>query len=82
MKNCAFDMKKCCAALSKKNCKGCAFKKTEKQLEKGRKEAEKRIDSLPQSQQEYIYDKYHSEKSGLRFEFAKYGVAALKGANL
>lgn len=47
-----------CAALTRKSCKGCRFRKTRKQLEEGRRKADERILSLPYEQREHILNKY------------------------
>ncbi len=59
MSECAFDGgKRKCHALSVKNCVCCHFRKTEDEVEEGRKKARKRIASLPDEQQDRINKKY------------------------
>ena len=62
--DCVFDFGYKCVALTCKKCEGCCFRKTQEQLEAGRKRAKKRINSLPAEIQAYIRDKYifRSEK--------------------
>lgn len=57
---CAFDEgKKKCRALTKKECKGCRFFKTEEELAAGREKAEERIKSLGAEDQVAIDKIYH-----------------------
>lgn len=57
---CAFDRIYQCAALTHKECIGCHFRKTQKQLEEGRERADERIESLPGDVQDKIAKKYRS----------------------
>jgi hypothetical protein len=59
MSKCAFDLDKKCAALDKKECKGCGFFKTKEELDEGRKKADARIISLETPLREYIMGKYY-----------------------
>ena len=62
---CAFDMGVGrCSALKDKCCEGCTFFKSKERLEEGIKKADKRVKTLPKRQQQYIYDKYYSKRSG------------------
>lgn len=65
MKNCAFDNRTNCIALTEKQCKGCPFRKTSKELSKGRKKAMERIRTLPKATQEHIFTKYYSREGKL-----------------
>lgn len=56
--SCAFEFGNKCVALTAKECKGCHFRKTQTEIEKGRKKAKKRINSLPEETQAYIREKY------------------------
>ena len=58
--DCAFEHGKNCAALTKKCCEGCRFRKTKEEVEKCRKKAQKRIASLPEDEQTYIKLKYYT----------------------
>lgn len=49
-----------CAALTRKQCIGCSFFKTKKQLEEGREKAEEHIESLPGDVQDKIAKKYRT----------------------
>lgn len=42
-KNCMFDFEKICTILTAKKCEGCKFRKTEKEFETARLEAEKTL---------------------------------------
>lgn len=59
MNYCAFDLDNKCAALSKKQCVGCRFRKTEQELNDGRQKAIDRISNLPRSKQIHISRKYY-----------------------
>lgn len=56
---CVFDHGIKCVALTEKRCEGCRFKKTQKEVEAGRKKAKRRINSLPEEQQKFIRETYH-----------------------
>lgn len=58
--DCVFDRDTKCSALKEKNCINCSFKKTRRELEEGRKNAARRIKSLPN--RDYFYKKYMSEQ--------------------
>lgn len=58
MEGCAFDLGKRGYALTEKQCVGCKFRKTNKELEEGRETARKRIASLPIVDRAYIKNKY------------------------
>ena len=60
MIHCAFDRGEECAALKKKTCEGCRFRKSKKRLIEGRKKAEVRVQKLPDRQKKHIYDKYYA----------------------
>lgn len=60
---CAFDFGYKCVALTHKNCVGCHFRKTKKEVEESRKKVERRIDSLPEEQQQYIREKYYGKEN-------------------
>ena len=60
--DCAFELGYRCVALTDKKCKGCHFRKTQKELEKGRKKAKKRIASLLEAEQQYIKEKYYRKE--------------------
>lgn len=55
---CAFELGNKCVALTTKECEGCNFRKTQAEIEKGRKKAKKRFNSLPEELQTYIKEKY------------------------
>lgn len=55
---CAFDRGTFCTALSEKDCRGCAFRKTTEELYEGRERAYDRICSLPDELQDHIREKY------------------------
>jgi hypothetical protein len=59
---CAFDRNTLCTALAVKECHGCAFRKTHEELDAGRERAEKRIESLPEEQQDHIFYKYGKQR--------------------
>ena len=60
MKKCAFDRDNTCTALTKKQCLGCKFRKTEEELREGRQKVAERLDSLPERQQIHIARKYYN----------------------
>ena len=61
---CAFDREEgVCDVLNEKSCEKCSFFKSKERLEEGRAKAEKRIKTLPQEQQDYIYDRYYSKRT-------------------
>lgn len=67
MKVCAFKKDNGCTVLNRADCNGCAFFKTEKQLEEGRAKAMERVNSLPEDFRHYIKGKYYSsEPKGMR----------------
>lgn len=55
MAKCFADRENYCSALKKKECEGCNFFKTHEDLEKSRDRAIRRIDSLPKSTKDFIY---------------------------
>jgi hypothetical protein len=59
MSKCAFEYGEHCLALTKKNCTGCRFKKTEEQLEAGRKKAQLKLLMLPKRKLNAIRSKYY-----------------------
>ena len=64
MRDCAFDAGKDCTALNEKKCSFCPFKKTQKELVKGRQRALCRINSLPNPKKQYIIHTYHRQWRG------------------
>ena len=62
VKTCAFARADKCFALTNKFCKECSFFKTAEELEKSRKQTEKRITSLPRLMQSEIRSKYYAKK--------------------
>ena len=66
MNDCAFCNGNKCVALSKKQCIGCHFHKTKKELEEGRKKAKKRICTLPRELQIHIHQKYYAKRSSIK----------------
>ena len=48
-----------CSSLRRKNCNGCTFFKTEKQLREGRQKARERLEALPDDDKKWIKDKYY-----------------------
>ena len=77
MKKCVFKKNASCAVLVNGKCKKCSFCKTERQLEEGRRKAKERIRTLTKEEQEYIDEKYYSDKKGLRAEFSKVGFECI-----
>lgn len=65
MSICIFSSYEGCKILKREHCRGCTFKKTQEQLDKGRKKARKRIDSLPMIKRLYINEKYYNR--GLKY---------------
>ena len=63
MNKCAFDRDGVCSALSKKQCVGCHFRKSEQELNNGRAKAARRVSKLPQSIQIHIARKYYDRGS-------------------
>ena len=59
MNDCAFNNGKKCSALTKKQCKGCRFKKTTEELNEGRQKAKERIRKLPLDIRLHITRKYY-----------------------
>ena len=59
MKDCVFSTETKCSALTTKVCDLCPFRKTEEELEEGRKKAKERIKSLPEKQRKHIIKKYY-----------------------
>lgn len=59
MSKCAFEHGDYCDALTEKNCKGCRFRKTEEQLEAGRKKAQLKLFMLPKRKLNSIRSKYY-----------------------
>ena len=62
MNECAFDRGSKCSALKEKDCWKCSFRKTQKQLEAGRKKAVERINNLPRDTQTWIREKYYTKQ--------------------
>jgi uncharacterized protein (UPF0179 family) len=60
MGKCAFDLDKKCAALTKKDCKGCRFRKTKEELEEGRSKARERIIGMAPHVKNCLVNKYHA----------------------
>lgn len=60
MNKCAFDCDNSCSALTKKQCIGCRFRKTEQELKESRYKVADRLDSLPERQQIHIARKYYN----------------------
>jgi hypothetical protein len=63
MNACTFNKGGKCSILGEKNCEGCSFIKTDKQLEEGRAKAKERIDSLPAEAKKSIMDKYYHREA-------------------
>jgi len=61
---CFADRRKRCAALWRKDCRGCAFWKTRGRLAGERREARRRICALPDSKRQTIFDKYGAAQKG------------------
>lgn len=59
MSECAFEHGEYCEALINKECKGCAFRKTEKQVADGRKKAMLKLYMLPAQKLKAIREKYY-----------------------
>lgn len=61
MDKCVFhrDTKIECAALDSCNCRGCAFRKTEKELTEGRQKSIARLENLPHRKFNEIMLKYY-----------------------
>lgn len=59
MKDCVFDKDYKCIALTHKVCESCPFRKTEEELEEGRKKARARAKNLPEKQRKHIIKKYY-----------------------
>ena len=59
VKKCAFDRGEDCGALNAKECRGCHFFKTEKELQEGREQAEARVLKLDPAWKTYIRHKYY-----------------------
>lgn len=57
--DCAFNKKGECTVLKETKCNKCSFRKTQKQLDEGRKRAKRRINALPTVERESIKKKYH-----------------------
>ena len=58
MEKCFADKDSYCSALNKKKCEGCNFFRTEEDVQASRCIAKKRIESLDDTTQDYIYGKY------------------------
>lgn len=58
MEKCFAETGNYCKALKERQCEGCNFYRTRKEVEFSRDRAIKRIDSLPKTTRMYIYDKY------------------------
>ena len=65
MNDCVFCKGNKCAALSEKQCIGCHFYKTDKELKEGRQKASERIRTLPPDIQTHIHQKYYARRSTL-----------------
>ena len=61
MNECTFNKGGKCVALKDKNCRGCAFMKTNKQLEDSRAKAWERVESLPEKVKAKIRFKYYNK---------------------
>ena len=61
MSVCAFKKGGKCVPLTRDNCTGCTFFKTNKELEEGRLKAKERFESLPDDVQARILDKYYQK---------------------
>ena len=59
MTKCAFDIGPECAALAKKECVGCKFRKTKQELDEGREKADARIRALEPPLRHYLMRKYY-----------------------
>ena len=61
-KRCAFEHNEfVCKILSKKECEGCRFFKTEEELATGRERAEKRLRQFPLEKQLHYDGMYHNQ---------------------
>lgn len=59
MSKCTFEHGEHCEALTEKNCKGCKFRKTEEELDAGRKKAQMRLFMLSSNKLSAIRHKYY-----------------------
>lgn len=60
MDKCAFDLGKRCHALTVKECAGCKFRKTERELKAGREKATNRLMTLDRALLNDIKQKYYT----------------------
>lgn len=63
MAECAFDHGTQCKALTVKNCRGCRFRKTQKEHERSRHRAEMRIRELGEERSDAIWRKYYNSNN-------------------
>jgi hypothetical protein len=68
MDKCAFEVGCACAALTKKKCDKCYFRRSEEDLREGRRKASERIKTLPEEQQKHITSLYYSYTNRNRWE--------------
>lgn len=61
-KECVFDRGRKCSALTEKYCDFCQFRKSQEELEAGRRRAAERVNSLPADQRRAIKLKYYQNR--------------------
>jgi hypothetical protein len=61
MEKCAFEKPHHCSALREKMCEGCSFRKSNEELNEGRRKAIDRINSLPTPKKSRIIRTYHKQ---------------------
>ena len=72
MSKCAFDIGGVrCIALNKMACQECSFRQTEEELKQGREKSNARISTLPDEQQEKIFDLYLNGENRKKWEVAE-----------
>jgi hypothetical protein len=63
MSKCVFDYgEDMCYAVTEKQCEGCKFRKTEKELQEGRDKATKRLMTLDRLRLNKIKQKYYNDR--------------------
>lgn len=68
MDKCAFEVGCVCAALTKKKCDKCSFRRSEEDLREGRRKASERIKTLPEEQQKHIASTYYNDYNRQKWE--------------
>ena len=63
MDKCAFDLEEKCTALTKKQCKDCAFYKTKEQLNEVRKRALRLLSKFTPEQRQAFRERYYGGRS-------------------